>query len=147
MMGNKYQRILVALDGSTQAEIAFLKALELAKATGSELGIASIVDIRPFSPNISYDGGLEKAAHEESTARLAEYKKLAEEAGIEQVHTFLEIGNPKNLLARDIPAQFDADVLICGATGLNRIEKIVLGSVSAYVLQHAICDVLVVREK
>lgn len=147
MMGNKYQRILVALDGSTQAEIAFLKAVELAKATDSELGIASIVDIRSFSPNISYDGGLEKAAHEESTARLAEYKKLAEEAGIEQVHTFLEIGNPKTLLARDIPAQFDADVLICGATGLNRIEKIVLGSVSAYVLQHAICDVLVVREK
>lgn len=147
MMGNKYQRILVALDGSTQAEIAFLKAVELAKATESELGIASIVDTRSFSPNISYDGGLEKAAHEESTARLAEYKKLAEEAGINQVRTFLEVGNPKTLLARDIPAEFDADVLICGATGLNRIEKIVLGSVSAYVLQHAICDVLVVREK
>ncbi|EUJ32173.1 universal stress protein [Listeria cornellensis] len=146
-MGNKYQRILVALDGSTQAEIAFLKAVELAKATESELGIASIVDTRSFSPNISYDGGLEKAAHEESTARLAEYKKLAEEAGINQVRTFLEVGNPKTLLARDIPAEFDADVLICGATGLNRIEKIVLGSVSAYVLQHAICDVLVVREK
>ncbi|EUJ18479.1 universal stress protein [Listeria grandensis] len=146
-MGNKYQRILVALDGSTQAEIAFLKAVELAKATGAELGLASIVDIRSFSPNISYDGGLEKAAYEESAARLAEYKKLAGEAGIKQVHTLLEIGNPKTLLARDLPAKFDADVLICGATGLNRIEKIVLGSVSAHVLQHAICDVLVVREK
>ncbi|AQY52058.1 hypothetical protein PWEIH_08951 [Listeria weihenstephanensis FSL R9-0317] len=146
-MGNKYQRILVALDGSKQAEIAFLKAVELSKATGSELGIASIVDIRSFSPNISYDGALELAAREEATARLESYQELAEKADITKVRVFLEAGNPKTLLAHDIPKKFDADVLICGATGLNRIEKIVLGSVSAYVLQHAICDVLVVREK
>ncbi|CAM4123536.1 universal stress protein [Listeria booriae] len=146
-MGNKYTRILVALDGSKQAEIAFLKAVELAKATGAKLGIASIVDVRSFSPNLSYDGVLEQLATEEATARLAEYKELAEKAEVTSVTTFLEAGNPKTLLARDIPAEFDADVLICGATGLNRIEKIVLGSVSAYVLQHAICDVLVVREK
>ncbi|MBC2100141.1 universal stress protein [Listeria booriae] len=146
-MGNKYTRILVALDGSKQAEIAFLKAVELAKATGAKLGIASIVDVRSFSPNLSYDGVLEQLATEEATARLAEYKELAEKAEVTSVIPFLEVGNPKTLLARDIPAEFDADVLICGATGLNRIEKIVLGSVSAYVLQHAICDVLVVREK
>ena len=32
-----------------------------------------------------------------------------------------------------------------GATGLNAVERLFIGSVSEYVIRHAICDVLIVR--
>jgi nucleotide-binding universal stress UspA family protein len=32
-----------------------------------------------------------------------------------------------------------------GATGLNAMERILIGSVSSYVARHAECDVLIVR--
>ncbi|EFR85658.1 putative universal stress protein, partial [Listeria monocytogenes FSL F2-208] len=36
-------------------------------------------------------------------------------------------------------------LIICGATGMNRVEKLVLGSVSSYIMAHAICDTLIAR--
>ena len=32
-----------------------------------------------------------------------------------------------------------------GATGLNAVERLFIGSVSEYVIRHAPCDVLIVR--
>ena len=32
-----------------------------------------------------------------------------------------------------------------GATGMNAMERLLLGSVSQYVSRHALCDVLIVR--
>ena len=39
----------------------------------------------------------------------------------------------------------NADLIMIGATGLNAVERILIGSVTEYVTRTAICDVLVVR--
>ncbi|WP_099221962.1 universal stress protein [Listeria costaricensis] len=140
-----YQKILVAVDGSDQADRAFQKSLELAQKYGAALAIASVVDLRSFSPNISYDGSLEERAWRAAEARVEDYGKRAKEAGIEEVATFVDRGNPKIILASKIPEHFGADLIVVGATGMNRVEKFVLGSISSYVLAHAKVDTLVAR--
>lgn len=140
-----YKQILVAIDGSKQAEKAFQQALDLAKKYQATLGIASIIDLRSFSPNVSYDGSFEKEAMEKVTTQIKEYVRQAEKAGIAEVKTYLESGNPKTLLAKEIPDKFEADLIIVGATGMNRIEQVVLGSVSSYILAHATIAVLIAR--
>ncbi|MBC1613050.1 universal stress protein [Listeria welshimeri] len=128
----KYHRILVAIDGSEPAKLAFEKGLELAIKLDGVLGIASIVDLRAFSPNVSYDGSLEEKAELELKASVNEYAEKARLAGVKQVETFVAKGNPKILLSTDIPAEFQADLIICGATGMNRMGGLCYGKISPY---------------
>ena len=43
-MSKRYQKIMVAVDGSKQSEQAFLEALDLAKDNEAELFIVSIIN-------------------------------------------------------------------------------------------------------
>ena len=57
----------------------------------------------------------------------------------------IEYGSPKIKVPRDIAENFRADLIVCGATGLNAVERFLIGSVSESITRHAKCDVLVVR--
>ena len=37
------------------------------------------------------------------------------------------------------------DLIIMGATGMNVVERMLMGSVTAYVNQHALSDVLIIK--
>ncbi|MFP9068907.1 universal stress protein, partial [Enterococcus faecalis] len=54
-------------------------------------------------------------------------------------------GSPKQIIAREIPEDNQVDLIMLGATGLNAVERLFIGSVSEYVIRNAACDVLVVR--
>ena len=47
--------------------------------------------------------------------------------------------------ALDILKREHVDLVILGATGLNAIERMFIGSVSEYVIRNAVCDVLIVH--
>ncbi|MFL6558690.1 MAG: universal stress protein, partial [Bacillus sp. (in: firmicutes)] len=39
----------------------------------------------------------------------------------------------------------NVDLILCGATGLNVVERFFIGSVSEHITRYASCDVLIVR--
>ncbi|MGO3608506.1 MAG: universal stress protein, partial [Enterococcus sp.] len=49
------------------------------------------------------------------------------------------------MIANQIPENNDIDLIMLGATGLNAVERLFIGSVSEYVIRNAACDVLIVR--
>ena len=49
------------------------------------------------------------------------------------------------MIAKELPESEKVDLIMLGATGLNAVERLFIGSVSEYVIRHAICDVLIVR--
>jgi nucleotide-binding universal stress UspA family protein len=59
-----------------------------------------------------------------------------------RVETLQLRGDPAAML---VEAAIDADLAIMGSRRLNRLQRLILGSVSSKVLQGAACDVLVVR--
>jgi nucleotide-binding universal stress UspA family protein len=62
------------------------------------------------------------------------------------VSAAVDSGDPKEVLVK-LAEQFGADCIFTGATGFsNRIERFILGSVSAAVAARAHCAVEVVRE-
>ncbi|MCU6392210.1 universal stress protein, partial [Enterobacter quasiroggenkampii] len=69
----------------------------------------------------------------------------AKKAGLEKVSFSIEYGAPKTIIARDIPKAKKIDLIMIGATGLNAVERLLIGSVTEYVTRNALCDVLVVR--
>ncbi len=76
---------------------------------------------------------------------LDKYIDEAKQAGIKDVDYSIEYGAPKTVIARDLPQNLNIDLIMIGATGLNAVERLLIGSVTEYVTRTAVCDVLVVR--
>ena len=65
--------------------------------------------------------------------------------GLIDVDYSIEYGAPKSLIAREVPEKKNIDLIMIGATGLNAVERLLIGSVTEYVTRTAVCDVLVLR--
>ncbi|CAC9746419.1 Putative universal stress protein [Enterococcus faecalis] len=140
-----YQHILVALDGSYQSEKAFHEAVRIAKEEQATLYLATIINdaeftTSPFSFEELYD--LEKHKSEEM---LTEKAKQASEIGVKTVKKIVELGSPKRYLANTISENYAIDLIVLGATGRGAIQRTLIGSTTDYVVNHALCNVLVVR--
>ncbi|WP_163653357.1 universal stress protein [Listeria sp. PSOL-1] len=146
-MLQQYERVLVAVDGSKEAEAAFKKAIQVAKRNNAALGIVNVIDTRAFSSVANYDTSMADKATEYADELLTSYKEEATKAGVSNVETFIEYGSPKTAITNDAAQAFKADLIMCGATGLNAVERLLIGSVSQQIITHAPCDVLVVRSE
>lgn len=144
-MLQQYRKIMVAVDGSEEAELAFKKAVNVALRNNSELLLAHVIDTRSFQTVSSFDGMLAEQATEMAKQTLADYEMKAKKAGLHQVTTVVEYGSPKHIIAKEIPEDHEVDLILLGATGLNAVERLFIGSVSEYVIRNAACDVLAVR--
>ncbi|MFZ0370294.1 MAG: universal stress protein [Halobacillus sp.] len=141
----EYKDIVVAVDGSETAEGAFKKAIDIANRNDANLVLAHVVDTRAFATVEAYDRSLAIRAEKYATDLLNDYKSKAEKAGVTNVEIVVEYGSPKIKIAKDVAPKHNADLIICGATGLNAMERFFIGSVSEHITRYANCDVLVVR--
>jgi len=146
-MLQQYERILVPVDGSKEAELAFQKAVAVAmrNGEGTELRLVHVVDTRAFQNISSFDTSMVEQVTETAKKTLDKYIEDAKAAGLENVSYTIEYGAPKTIIAKDIPGEMKADLIMIGATGLNAVERLLIGSVTEFVTRNAVCDVLVVR--
>ncbi|WP_078545105.1 universal stress protein [Litchfieldia alkalitelluris] len=144
-MGLTYKRILVAVDGSQEANWAFQKSIEICKRNNASLVISHVIDTRTFATVEAYDRTVAERAEKYAKQLMDEYKFRASQAGITEVTTVVSYGSPKVKIAKDIAPRHNVDLIICGATGLNAVERFFIGSVSEHMTRYAKCDVLVVR--
>lgn len=140
-----YKNILVAIDGSKEAEWAFKKGIEIAKKNNSTLLLAHVIDLRSFATFNAYDQNIVEKADRYAEEMLENYKQDALDAGLNNVKVIIDYGSPKVKISKEIAQNFEVDLIICGATGLNAVERFLIGSVSEHIVRHAKCDVLVVR--
>ncbi len=141
----EYKNIVVAVDGSEASEKAFTKSLDIAKRNDARIILAHVVDSRTFATAEAYDRTLADRAEEYAKELLDSYVDNAKSAGIDNLIRCVEYGSPKVKIAKDIANDFHADLIICGATGMNAVERFLIGSVSESITRYASCDVLVVR--
>lgn len=146
-MLQRYQNIMVAVDGSHEAELAFEKGVNVALRNNSRLTIAHVIDTRALQSVSTFDAEVYEELQEDAKKLMDQYAEKAKEAGVANVVTSVEMGNPKTLLATDIPEEQKVDLIMVGATGLNAFERLLVGSSSEYILRHAKVDLLVVRDK
>ena len=152
-------RILLATDGSAEAELATGTAVDLARMSDSELHVVHVLDDDP-GPALLYpdvadpEGGevsdqaleqdLERRADQLGRQILDAEAERVQAAGGTVAGTHLAMGDaPREIvhLAEDL----DAGLVVMGSRGHGGIRRALMGSVSDTVVRHAHCPVLVVR--
>ena len=150
MIEHTYQTILVGIDGSDQANAAFEKALEVAKRNQGRLVVAHVIEGQMYNGLMGFsalNNELITQEQEEAKQLLDSYKEAAHQAGVEKIDTALSYGIAKELLTKELPQKYNIDLIMVGQSGLNAVERMIVGSVSSYIINHAPCDVLIVRSE
>ncbi|EKN66611.1 hypothetical protein BABA_14177 [Neobacillus bataviensis LMG 21833] len=138
-----YKSILVAVDGSKEAEFAFHKSINVAKRNkNSLLTIVNVINTRSFE---AFDRSVVEHAQKSAEELLNGYKSQAEAEGVKNVKVVIKYGSPKIMITGEMANIAKADLIMCGATGLNAVERFLTGSVSEAIVRSAKCDVLVIR--
>lgn len=144
-MGLTYKNILVAVDGSKEAAWAFKKSIEIAKRNNAKLVMTHVIDLRTFATVEAYDQTISARAKEFAEELLENYKQQALESGVKEVTYEIDYGSPKVKIAKEIAKKFNVDLIVCGATGMNAVERFFIGSVSENIVRYAPCDVMIIR--
>jgi nucleotide-binding universal stress UspA family protein len=137
-----FETILVAYDGSPQAQRATELGFSLAEAMESKLLIFAV--IRPPEPaaraelNAILDNAREH--YQQSFAQLREEAKLRSV----EIETEIEIGHPAEHIVHRAE-QTHISLIIMGRRGVSSFQRWMLGSISERVLRYAHCPVMVVH--
>ncbi|MCA1625366.1 MAG: universal stress protein [Acidobacteria bacterium] len=146
-------KILLATDGSKNSEEAVETLNHFKFSDGDQIKIISVVDMMvPFAIDL-YGGNFPSTVDIEKNVRENVKKvlettsqKISSLLGEVNVIVSTEIlyGSPESRIVESAE-KMPADLIIVGSRGYNRWERLLLGSVSNTVVQHAHCSVLVVR--
>lgn len=143
-------RLVIGMDGSSDAEAAVDAVAARVWPAGSEARLVSVLDefmsfkAGPDEPSTlkwvdaddEKDWEWVRGVFEPSAERL---RRAGLKASVE-----LRKGNPKSVLVEEAEG-WGADCVFVGATGLRGAERLLMGSVSAAVAARAHCSVEVVR--
>jgi nucleotide-binding universal stress UspA family protein len=135
--------IVVGYDGSDHADRALDRAVALAGLTGAELFVTSAAEPTQRSGGFAGTRDVDPGALEEVHEALAKARGRLEEKGV--APRLVEAHGDAADMIVQVAKEKGADLIVVGHRGLNIAQRALLGSVSTKVVNHADCDVLVVR--
>lgn len=145
-------RIVVGVDGSPGAAEAARAAAARVWPAGSELRLIAVCDTVTPTMAGSFIPPVVHWVEEENLATIERARKMVESLEEQfrsaklSISPIVKPGDPKRVLVREAEG-WEADCIFIGARGLSRIDRFLLGSVSAAVAGRAHCSVEVVRPK
>lgn len=145
-MEQTYKKILVGVDGSEHATEAFKKAVEVARRNEGEVIVAAIIEqqIPMMVGTSSFGDSYVEEESKRANLLLDEYIAYGESVAFTAIKKVIVFGQAKSVLAIELPKEHQIDLLMVGQSGLNAVEKMMVGSVASYVIRKAPCDVLVI---
>ena len=150
MAETKFDRIMVAFDGSGDSAKAVRVASELAAKFGSTVTVVHV-----FAPPILVYGSiagvpmlnysaLDDAARVDAHKTLSRGVQMAKDNGTRASGELLEAQSTVQALV-EFAANEKTNLIVVGTRGMSGFKKLVMGSVSSGLVTHAGCPVLVVR--
>jgi nucleotide-binding universal stress UspA family protein len=139
----KIETILAATDGSPASAAASDEAIDLALRLGARLIVITVVN----APELTAAGSIFPvtvvSAREEAETIARAIVDDARRSGVAATYLTWE-GQPGEAIVAAAEAE-SADLVVVGTHGRNVLGRLLLGSVSEYVVRHSRVPVLVVR--
>src|SRR5215203_1093415 len=146
-------KILLATDGSTEAQLALASAAELSEKTASELHVVYVGHM----PLVSYESPgattldpdlwrrMHEDAEQEARTMLEAQVQRVGKTGDEVAGVHARLGRPDAQIV-GLADEIGAGLIVLGSCGLGPLRRALMGSVSDSVVRHAHCPVLIVRD-
>lgn len=142
-----FKNILVPYDGSTHANRAFNKAIEIAKQHNSNLKVVACLDIANLGgwyidKRINKDIMKKAKSSTEKLFSRLDYTAKKNSISVDfkiikssnTVKSLISFGKSKNI-----------NLIVIGSSGRGKFDKVLLGSVSNGVMQKAKCPVMIIK--
>ena len=140
-----FSKILVAIDGSEISRRAFSRGIDLARQNKAELHVIYVIESGIVSPapvdttwELIYER-FEKEGHDV----IAELVEDAKKKGV-TVEPHIEAGHAGDTIL-DTAEKIGADLIIIGSLGKSKLDSLLRGSVSTYVVTYGQTNVMIVR--
>ena len=141
---NKMEKLLLATDACEFCEGAVREGIGLAKVCNSKLYAVTVVEVNPefdaLAPRLAEEFSKEARVYTESV------KQRAEKEGVNCETIVHQAGDAYEAIVAEA-AEKKVDTIIMGRRGRQGLKRLLMGSVTANVIGHAPCDVLVVARK
>jgi len=140
-----FNTILVAIDGSEASQRALDKAVDMAKAGNAKLHAAYVVETGLFS-SLPADNTVEimyNVLQNEGTAVLEKARVAAAAKGV-SLTGHVKSGHAGSEVI-SLADKIKADLIIVGSHGKSQTDRLLIGSVSTFVVTHSTVSTLVVR--
>ena len=155
-------KILLATDGSTEAELAARTAVDLSQKTDSELHVIHVLDdvkvalsMAVLYPEATDHEGVElpdPILEEELEERAKQAGRKVLDAEVQRVRSaggtvarsHLKLGEVEREIVH-LAEDLGAGLIVMGSRGRRGMRRALMGSVSDSVVRHAHCPVMVVR--
>lgn len=143
----EYKNVLAPVDGSKITEKVLATAIQVAKRNDTRLDLLNVLEVNQFADGYggAVSGDIVYKMVDEVEARLKVYQQEALDAGVRDVEIHVRFGSPKEVITKDFPADHETGLIVMGTTGMNAVERLVVGSVTSYVTRTAPCDVIIVK--
>lgn len=137
----RLEKLMVATDGSEYSESAIREAINLAKACSSKLVAASIV-----TTNLEFETVVPQVMEKDERAareHLESVKSRAAKEGID-CDAIIRLSEEPFQDIIDLAEKNKINLIIVGTHGRTGLKRLMMGSVTAKVIGHSPCNVLVV---
>lgn len=140
-----FNNILVALDGSEVSQRALVRATDEAKVWKAKLHAIYVVETGLFS-SLPLDNTVEimyRVLEKEGESVLDKAKKYCSEKGI-SVFTHMKQGHAGSEIIA-LAEREKVDLIMVGSHGKSNTDRLLIGSVSTFVVTHSTASTMVVR--
>jgi nucleotide-binding universal stress UspA family protein len=140
-----FTNILVAIDGSAASERAFARAVEEARIWNSRLHVVYVVETGLFA-SLPADNTVElmyRVLEKEGQDDLNKAKIAAIAKGV-TVSTHMKQGHAGSEII-SLADHEKVDLIVVGSHGKSQADRLLIGSVSTFVVTHSTVTTMVVR--
>jgi len=140
-----FTNILIALDGSEAGQRALSKAIDEAKVWNAQLQAMYVVETGLFS-SLPLDNTVEimyRVLEKEGKAVLERAEKSAAEKGV-TIITHMKQGHAGSEIVA-LAEEVKSDLIMVGSHGKGNADRLLIGSVSTFVVTHSKVTTMVVR--
>ncbi|WHQ52036.1 universal stress protein [Lactiplantibacillus plantarum] len=144
MSPKEFKHILVGVDDSDDAQLAFRYAINRAKSDGAKLTIVSILEQDNMNVYEAMSKDFVHGQRKDLEEHVQQYKKLARDFGVTDVNAVVDEGDPGETIVKTVIPALKPDLLVIGSVAKHGVRKY-FGSQGAYMAKHAPISVLVIR--
>ncbi|GKS81633.1 universal stress protein UspA [Ligilactobacillus pabuli] len=140
----KFHRVLVGVDDSHDALLAFYYAVRYAAENDAELFIVSVLESDDLNIYQALDDDYIHGERSQAEEHILDFKQQAYDSGVKKVTTLIAEGDAGKTIVKDVIPHVQPDLLVIGSFDKPGIARR-FGSQAAYMSKYAPCSVLVIR--